>query len=624
MIRRLPHVDHNSTLETVIKRLDASREICYDAETSGLDWKRNHTVGHVITFGPHPDDSHYLPFRHAAGGNLFGLIGPQTKDGWFDVTGCRGGIHPAERKLIKALSQVPLIFGHNLAFDLKFLSQLPFDMRRPRFEDTMINAPLLDEWQGKYSLAYCANLAGVEAKKVEIIRDHIRSLFSEATDKDYMGHYWRLAGNDPIAVDYAAGDGTTTWQLRDWQMPQISEQGLQRVHDVESRLIPVLARMSIRGIRVDEDRLTWLQVDLNRQIDELLSSFPPDFNARSSDDVRKWCTDHGATDWPMTQHKTNPKPSFPEQWLETNEPGRQIVAVRRLTTLRDSFVMPMIETHLFNGRVHTEFNQLRSDDYGTVTGRLSSSNPNLQQVPKRNKMLGRLFRSIFIPDKGMVLGSADYRQCEPVLLAYYSRCKALIDGFMAVPPVDPHQAVANATGRDRDTGKRCNQLIITGGGPKAMSRKFGIPLGDCERIFADYFRAMPEVKTLQKRAARKFRERGYLLSLLERRARLHDRDKDYTGMNRLLQCGNADIIKSAMVQIDDYLESEGRPEVYALLNIHDDLLHEFSEDARKHYRECLRIMADFGPGAPIELDLPLGVDPGEGNNWAISTYGPEK
>lgn len=628
-----PNSSKTVDVQEIFNRLKSAKKVVYDAETSGLDVKRIHAVGHVLTFGPRPDDSFYLPVRHAPGGNLFGELGPQTEHGW------NGKLHRIEPDLLKLLDRQDLtIIGHNLAFDLRVLSRTFGDefRFRSRFEDTIIRSPLLNEWAGKFSLDYTARAAGVEAKKVDVIRDHIRSLFPEATDKNYMGFFWRLAGDDPVAVEYAEGDGVTTWQLYDWQQPQLDEQGLARVHDVESRLIPVLARMSIRGVRIDEERLDWVRRDVDRQIEALLSAFPSEFNPRSGEDVQKWCSDHGATDWPVTQYNPKqhkgklenfrPKASFPEIWLETNEPGRQIVAVRKLSTLRDSFVMPMIETHLFNGRVHTEFNQLRSDDYGTITGRLSASNPNLQQVPKRDKVLGRLIRSIYVPDRGMTLGSADFRQIEPVLLAYYSRCRVLVDGFRAVPPLDPHQAVANAIGRpkDRDTGKRCNQLIITGGGAKAMSRKFGIPLRECEQVFAEFFRAMPEVKTLQKRAAAKFRERGYLLSLLDRRARLHDLDKDYTGMNRLLQCGNADVIKSKMVEIDDYLESEGRPDVHALLNIHDDLLHQFTEDARRHYLECLRIMADFGPGSPIELDIPLNVDAGEGSNWAISTYGEKK
>lgn len=628
--------------EQVLNRLKGGQKlICYDAETSGLDFKRCHPVGHVFTFSPYPRDSFYLPFRHAGGGNLFGLEGPQDKHGW------DGKPHPAEEQLIAYMDRPDrLVFGHNLGFDLKFLWRVKYRLNAAN-EDTQVNAALIDEWQGKFSLDYCSRIAKVEAKKVEIIRDHIRSLFPEATDKDYMGHYWRLAGDDPIAVEYAEGDGTSTWQLRDWQHRRIADEGLERVHGVECRLIPVLARMSIRGIRIDEERLTWLETKIKADIDRLLEAFPAEFNARSPQDVEKFMRDSGQTDWPMTQH-LKPRPSFPEVWLKTNEPGRQIVAVRKLSTLRDTFVNPMRETHMFqspNGtwRVHTTYNQLRGDEYGTITGRLSSSEPNLQAVPKHDELTGRLFRSIFIPDAGMEWASTDYSQIEPRLLAYYAQCRVLLDDYRNNPAADAHTAVTKSIYTNwetmtkaefkhvrNDRGKRVNQTLVTGGGINVLVETYKIPRDEAEKLMEDYFDRMPEIKTLQTRAANKMKRHGYVLSLLGRRARLANRDKAFVAVNRLLQCGNADILKSKMVEIDDYLASEGRP-VDLLNNCHDAVDYQFLPENRKHYVEILRIMEDFTPGHIVEFVdgpnyqcVPMKVDAGEGPNWAIATYGEEE
>jgi len=612
-------MDINRRFGIILDRLTGHGPIAIDVETSGLDWRTNHIVGYVVTFSPDPADSYYLPVRHAPGGNLGGAPGPQEATGW------AGNSTIAEKALLEALDHPEnLLFGHNLAFDLKFLQRAGMTKLNARFEDTMINAPLLNEWQARFSLDFCAREAGVQAKKGDEIIEYMCRQFPEvaAKPRTAMGHFWRLAGDDPMAVAYAEGDGTTTWQLRDWQNKHLHQQELLKVHDIESRLIPVLARMSFRGIKIHEERLRTIAKRIELDIERLMEKFPADFNVKSPLNVQKWCVDNGVTDWPLTPKG---KPSFPEEWLDTHEPGKKIVQVRRLKTLKTSFIDPMQETHLWNGRVHTSFNQLRGDEYGTVTGRLSSSEPNLQQVPKRNEDLGRIFRSIFIPDEGMTWGSVDYSQCEPRLLAYYSQSKVLTEGYTSDPPVDAHTAVAiacfgDASKANRDYGKRINQTLITGGGKGVIVKKYRVKPEEVDDIWDKYFERMPEIKQLQKRAARRMEERGFVRSLLGRKARLFDRNKSYTAVNRLLQCGNADIIKLKMVEVDEYLASIGRP-IDMLNNVHDAIDYQFPEEHRSVYKECLDMMQDFGPGQAIELTIPILVDHDEGPDWAIATYG---
>lgn len=652
-------------LEIVLNRLrdPATKVVCYDCETSGLDWKRNHIVGHVVTFGPDPKDSYYLPFRHAGSGNIGGKPGPKDPHGW------DGKIHPAEAELIKLLDRPELlIFGHNLAFDLKFLYRVGYRFRA-RNEDTIINAPLIDELQARFTLEFCAKSAGVFNKLAAPMYAHIQKVFPEADGKKAMAYYYLLDGDDPMAVEYAEGDGTSTWQLRDWQMGQITTpdrygRDLSKVWDVESRLIPVLARMTTRGIKIDETRLGEIHEEVNVKIDKLLNSFPSDFNARAPSKVQAWMEANGQTNWPLTP---TGKPSFPEQFLLQSEAGKAVVDIRRLETLKSSFIEPMINNHLWNGRVHSEYNQMRGDEYGTITGRLSSSNPNLQQVPKRNVEIGKVFRSIFVPDDGMIWGSVDFSQCEPRLLAYYSGARVLVDGYLSSPPVDAHTSVTIATNPDwdeldkaerkarRETGKRVNQTILTGGGVRALGH-YGVE--EPERIMREYFDRMPEIKVLQKEAANVLKRRGYVCSLLGRRAHLEDRDKSYVAVNRLLQCGNADIIKLKMVEIDEHLDRSGRP-IDLLNNVHDALDFQFAEEHRKVYEECLEIMQGFGPedeitlpvkvtdpevverfkdvakpafkdGAELytvdgkrvyDVPLPMEIEAGEGKSWATATYG---
>ena len=634
----------------VLNRLDQhSGELAYDTETSGLDWRYNAIVGYVLTFSPDPRDSYYVSFRHGGGGNVGGRPGLQTATGW------DGKLAPGEDLLLKGLFQKGRkIIGHNLAFDLKFSYRVADTAAfEPQFEDTMINEPLIDEFAKGFSLDACCLRYGVQAKKGQAMYDHIHNLFPEVpATKASMGHFWRLAGDDPVAVEYATGDGTSTWQLRDAQREKIEEQillgydikgeplytSLVKVHGIESRLIRVLARMTCKGIRVDRDYFLGVQAGLDQQIDRLMQAFPDPDNAsvQAPSDVRWYMEQHGVTDWPLTP-KTK-KPSFPESWLEKSEPGREIIKIRRIVHMRNSFINPLLEEHIWNGRVHANFNQLKNDEYGTVTGRLSCDSPNLQQAHKRDAVRGRILRGGFVPDPGMVFGEVDYSQCEPRLLAYYSRCKVLLDGYRNDPDFDAHTGVTRAMNSSRgyedwdkatkkaarEIGKRINQTLITGGGRNAIVTKYGVPASEVDQQYRDYFKAMPEIKVLQKKSALKFKQRGFMVSLLGRRPKLRDPHLDYTAVNRLLQPGNADVLKSKMVEIDDYLESEGRPPVDLLNNIHDAFDFQFDPAHRSVYNECLDIMTRFGPDDVITLDVPMKVDPGEGKTWAEATFGEEE
>ena len=607
----MPRAAEND-LPYIFNRLKDAKEIVYDAETSGLDFKRNHIVGHVISFGINPNDSYYLPVRHLGNDNLFQNNGPTEKTAW------DGKTTPWESELTHLLARPELtIIGHNLAFDLKFLSGIGYKLTA-KYQDTSINAPLLDEWSPKFSLEYLAHAAGLTPKKAELIDAHIRGLFPDIKDKP-MAHYWRLPGTDPVAIDYACGDGVTTFELREWQTPRLSAEGLLRVWAIENRLIPVLVRMSLRGIRIDEDYLNRLQSYVENKIDELSSALPEGFNARSPIEMEKYCRDHGATNWPLTPTR---KPSFPENWLETFEAGQRITQLRKLMTLLSMFIMPLKETHIFNGRVHTNFNQLRGDGFGIVTGRVASSEPSLQQIPKRDKKLGPIFRAAFIPDEGMIFADPDYSQLEPHLLAYYSRSKVLLHDYRTNPDADAHQAVADAAGIERTWGKNANMTIINGGGRGVLIAKYHVPADKVDGLLRDYFATMPEVRGLQKRSEKIMRNRGYIISLLERRSRVLDPGKAYMAINRLLQCGNADILKLKMVELDDYLEANGRP-LEVLNTVHDALLMQFRPENTPYYHECLDILTRCGPDDEIKLDVPLKVNSSEGEDWSIATYGDE-
>ncbi len=623
-------------LQVVLNRLadPMQRERCIDVETSGLDWKTNAIVGYVLSFSPNPADSYYVPFRHAGTANVGGRDGMKSPTGW------DGKLAPGEAELVKAIDQPgTLAFGHHMAFDLRFLSQVGFTFQ-PRIEDTIINEPLLDEYVGKYSLKACAIRHKVQAKKDEELYAYMAAKLGVPNDKSIMGHYWRLSGDDKMAVDYACGDGTTTWQLRDAQMKEIHAQELDLVHDVESRLIPVLARMMVRGVKVDEERLEWLIEKIDVDVTQLKNDFPSEFNARSPLDVQAWMEKHGHSDWPRTApSKTRPNgsPSFTSDYLERHDAGKKIIKLRKWENLKATFCLPLQERHLFKGRVHCSLNQLRGDDFGTVTGRLSSSDPNMQQIPVHDEELGRLYRSVFVPDYGL-WGERDWSQLEPRLMAYYTRAKVFLDDYRNNPDADSHKAVSKAANPNweqmsvadqkqyRNTfGKRLNMLMVTGGGIRAIVNKYKVSENEAQTMLNKYHKTLPELRPFQKKAARRFRERGYVLSLLGRRCRLDDPDRDYVAFNRLLQTGNADMLKYKMVKIDEYLQQEGgiKSGVEMLLNCHDALSSQFKLDphSRAVYAECKHIMEDFSSeNTIIKLDLPIKVSEGEGKSWGEATY----
>lgn len=495
----------------------------------------------------------------------------------------------------------------------------------------MVNASLLDEFGGM-SLEACCRFMQVTPKKGDGLYAHLAKMFGGEATRDQMANFHRLSGDDPMAVEYATGDGDSTWSLWVEQQKALDLEDLRRVWKVECDLIPVLHRMMMRGIKIDESRLTQVAelVTTRHKAAIKAAKLPADFNEKAPTQMIKLFTTAGHTDWPMTPPSRKfPKgqPSFPKPWLLTNPLGQKIVIAREYRHLKNSFLTPLIERHLYKGRVHTNYNQTRGEVFGVVTGRLSSNDPNLQQIHKRNEILGRLMRSIFVPDKGMLWGEPDYSQIEPRLLAHYSDCKVLIDGYRASPVVDAHGAVAAAIWGDsytkdqRQKGKTVNQTLISGGGINKITAELGLSLGEGRKLMNDYFSKMPEIKDIQKESMAIFRQRRFIRSLLGRKARLEDSRFAYRAINRLLQCGNADIIKEAMVDVDAYLRSEG-DETHLLNNCHDALSLQFPKKKPKQYQEALRLMA--AQGVKHNLLVPLETETNEGDNWATATWGPEK
>lgn len=603
-------VNDNLVADMLLRRIKDTYNIVIDVETSGLDWKHNHIVGYVITLGPSPDDTFYVPVRHAGGGNLASLSQvPSAATNW-------GGLmHSFELRLIPALINKHLI-GHNISFDLSFLSRVGYAPSGP-ITDTMVQAFLLDELRPSLSLDACCKTVGVQEKKGDELYKAIAARAGCKPDRSSMAYFWQLPGNQHEVWDYACGDGTSTYQLW-WQQsidinsPYYSnstrEYTLEKVAKVEMELIPVLHSMSMRGVKINE----WQLIDVTARIEndlKVASAAVGDINVRSPVQVQAYLEKNGVTDWPLTEKGS---PSFPEEWLLKSPAGKNIVTVRKSRTLLDSFLKPIGGRYLYNGRVYPQLHQTRDESFGTRTGRMSITNPNLGAMPgKRQGELGKLFRSIFVPDDGMVFTEGDYAACEIRICAHYCKAKAWVDGFNS--GVDPHTSVANSVGIIRRHAKTINLAIMTGSGKRAIAEKLGLSYEEGSRIVDQYYAGLPELKDFQKKSGRHFEARGFVSTLLGRRLQLEDSSKGYTAVNRLTQGGNADIAKERLVAMSHV------PNIQLSLSVYDSVL--FQHEPGSPMKDmALKVMADM---TNIGLEVPMKVDYGSGSNWGEASFSEE-
>ncbi|RPJ29584.1 MAG: hypothetical protein EHM33_00520 [Chloroflexi bacterium] len=594
------------------KVLDADT-VAVDVETSGLDAFHQHIVGWVLTIGPAPDDSFYIPVRHAGGGNLpSGSQVPSMATNW------DGSIHPIEIEIIKALYGKELVF-HNAAFDMRFMHRLGWSPSGP-IRDTMIGAYLTDELRPSLSLEAVCREEKVQEKRGTDLYKAISARVGCAPDRNSMGFLWQMPGDDDQVVDYSCGDGTSTWQL--WESLKVSiskpyyvsanrEYSLEAVARVEFDLIPVLHKMSMRGVKIDEERLGSLTKEILEEFDQSLAMIG-EMNVRSPLQVKDYFIKHGITNWPKTEKGAA---SFPESWLKTTKEGQAIVRVRKNRTLLDSFLIPMSGRFMHNGRVHTEFHQTRDEEFGTRTGRLSTTSPNMGAMPgKRQGELGRRFREIFIPDDGMEFTEADYNVCEIRICAHYCQAKAWLDGFKAGK--DPHTAISDALGIPRRHAKTINLALMTGAGKTKIASELGIPLQEGLAVVEQYFDGLPELKEFQRQATRAFESRGFISTLLGRRLQLAKPDKAYTAVNRLTQGGNADIIKSAMVALDKV------PNIETMLTVYDSTLFQHAKGDTKARNDALDTIVNMKE-LGIDFSVPMRAEYGSGASWGEATFNEE-
>lgn len=608
-------MDLGQKAETALRMVRESSKLAYDTETTGVDWKTNQPIGYVLTS---PEASVYVPIRHGGGGNLPGSRPMQTPTDKITPSDFEVALAKAFKDRHSSLGRV---IGHHMKFDVHMSANAGVMLGR-NLGCTQNMHAMLDEYSKEFSLDACAKTYGVTAKKGDSLYAAIASEIGCAATRNSMEHFWRMPGNHPAVMEYAEGDGVTTLELWDEQTKLIDEQEMNFIAGIENDLIWTIFRMERRGIRVDLEEIGRLREATEAKIRDVMATMPNGFNVRSGPQMKEYVIENGLTDWPTTD-KGNP--SFTEKWLKKSEAGRKIIQIRQMSNLINSFINPLQERHVHEGRVHATLNQLKADMGGTVSGRFSCQHPNLQQVPKRLKEIAKPFRRIFVADPGHIFWERDYSQCEPRLFAHYSGDRALVEGYNSKPFRDAHQVVADLLGVERDpTAKRMNMGIFTGMQVRTFSEHMGWPESKAAEAWNRWYSEFPGVRDFQNKAKNRLKNRGWVKTILGRRCRLEHPRFAYRGTSKIIQGSNADVIKLKLLEADRMCEDNGDI-VQIHMTVHDSFNGQYQDtpEARALFEEIVSHMQEVQV-APYNLRVPFLLEGEEGRNWAEATFGKEQ
>jgi DNA polymerase I len=603
----------NQKIEKFFNIIANSKGFAYDVETNGLDWKRGFVCGYSVSDG---GESVYIPVRHG------GTQNPEHGNIEY--------VPQFESHLAKVMKDYPYkVIGHHLKFDAHF-SENHGIIISDKMADTMTRAALCDENKRSYSLAACCReFPDIPQKKGQELYEHIGREIGCKPDYTSMGSYYLLRGDDPLAVEYAEFDTRATKGLYDKQEMKIYGENLDVVEDMENHLTYVLQKMERRGIKVDleqfgiiKKRIEDLHLDAYAKI-PLKDNMDP-INVKSGKDLREYFEMCEIDDWPMTAPSTKfpeGQPSFNKSYLSSHEEGFTILEARKYDHLVNSFITPFMQ-YVFNGRIHTTFNQSRNEfDFGARPGRLSCNDPNLQQVPKRDVALGSLYRSVFVADDEYIFVEYDHSQAEPRLYAHYSGEPVLLEGYNKTPFIDMHTIAAQMMNIDRKFAKNMNLGILYTMGAAKLAAQLGISIDQARAIIYRWYKTFGKVRSFTKAAQAVAENRKYVFTILGRRARFPDPRWAYRAANRIIQGSSADILKWKMVQLDRWITKNNYQDVvHLLLNIHDAILVQIHKSAKHLIPEIATIFASVQE-PPFNLRVPFHSDYHEGSNWSEASYG---
>lgn len=529
--------------------------------------------------------------------------------------------------------------GANLLYDIDYLTHAGIPVSGLWY-DVQIAEPLIDENARQYNLDALAQKYLGETKQASGIEQY-------CLDRGWKGkaqsHIYKMPAS--VVAPYAKADATQALRIFEKQKVILQRENLLPVFNLETKLLPMLLAMRQRGVRIDTEKADKietalsLRLDLNR--DNLYAIAETDINYNSSPQLAKLLEREGF----ILNLTAKGNPSVTKDYLESfpdSKTCKAILNCRKYEKMINTFVKGYIGKYTINGRIHALFNQLRSDEFGTVSGRFSSSHPNLQNIPARDPELGPMIRSMFIPDPGHMWLRQDYSQIELRIFAHYARGKGseeLRKNYQENKTFDMHSWCADLAGCSRDQAKIVNFGILYGMGKTALAKELKLNILEAESLLKQYHDAVPFAKKTLYNASNVANRRGYVKTILGRRRRfpiwesiddhgiygersaviarclennlspIVQRQKTYKALNSVIQGTAADIMKKAMLDIwqSGICDKIGVP----LLTVHDELDWSIPRDTKP---ELLAELDNIMENA-IALNVPLYVDSLTGDHW---------
>ena len=595
-----------------LKDLRGHKEIAVDLETcdpeltelgSGNVVGRGKIVGIAVAV---EGWSGYYPIDHQGGGNM-------------------------DKKLVlnwlqDLFKQDSTFIFHNAMYDICWLRSSGI-IPPVKIVDTMIAASLVNENRWSFRLdALAREYAGI-GKDEAVLQAAAREYGIDAK-KDM----WKLPSM--FVGQYAERDAESTLKLWHRMKVELSDQDLWTIFDTETRLFPCLVDMRFKGVRVDVERADKIKKELMDKENKIINKIK-DLTGVS---VELWSAASiakvfDALKLPYDRTEKTGAPSFTKNFLSNhpNEIAQGISYAREINKAHTTFIDTIVK-HSHKGRIHADINQIRSDQGGTVTGRFSMSNPNLQQIPVRHKELGPLIRSLFIPEENHKWGVFDYSQQEPRILVHYAKLQKL-DGIDEIAnayksgEADFHSAVAKMAGIERSQAKTINLGLMYGMGKNKLMAELGLMKEAAEKLIAQYHAKAPFIKQLMQAVSRRADDSGRIRTLggrvchfdlwepttfgagmpkphveaLKEYGHGIKRAGTYKALNRLIQGSAADMTKLSIIALSE----NG---IIPHIQIHDEL--DVSVEHSEQAKQIVEIME-----SAIKLEIPNKVDYECGSNW---------
>ncbi|HUT02476.1 MAG TPA: DNA polymerase I [bacterium] len=584
-------------LEELKQELLSAEEFAVDTETTGTDAVSCDMIG--LSFATRPNCGSYIPLAHSY------LGATRQLDRSLVLSQLRPILEDPSRRKI----------GQNIKFDLLVLRNQGVQLRGISF-DTMIADYLLRPTVRAHNLdALALHYLGYQTTTYKELVPP-RSAIRDLRDIEIA----RVA-------DYASEDADIALMLKQELEPALKTQGLDKLfYEIEMPLVSVLADMEQRGVRLDLGILAKMSKELERELasieEKVFLIAGEEFNINSPKQLAHVLFDKlGLPKGRKTKKEYSTDINVLQSLAKIHPLPAELIAYRELAKLKSTYVdaLPKL-VNPKTGRIHTSFNQTI-----TATGRLSSSEPNLQNIPIRTE-IGRRIRQAFIPEDGYVLASFDYSQIELRILAHLSGDPDLVSAFKAGKDIHARTASTlfsvaeeDVTREMRSQAKTINFGVIYGMGPFRLSQDLGIEMSRAKRYIDDYFAKHSKVRELIEATLKKAASDGYVETMFARRRdvpeiRSTDRQRceaaKRAAFNTIVQGSAADIIKIVMVKLAEAMP-ESRLDAFMILQVHDELVFEVRREQLDNAIETIRPIMEQS----VRLDVPLVTSAEAGENW---------